>query len=63
MKNKRVRKAMLDAGINQQQLAEILGYTESEMSIILNRVEIAVKEQNDIVARVREWDALRQGVS
>ena len=60
MKNKRIRGAMVQAGINQQQLAEILSKPESEVSVILNKYELAVKEQNDIVARIREWDALRK---
>ncbi len=60
MKNKRIRGAMVQAGINQQQLAEILSKPESEVSVILNKYELAVKEQNDIIARIREWDALRK---
>ena len=60
MKNKRVRKAMLDAGIKQGDLAEILGVNINEMSIML-KYELAVREQHDIVDRIREWDALRYG--
>lgn len=54
MKNKRIRKAMTDAGIGQSKLAEILGISESELSIML-KYELAVKEQHEIVDRIREW--------
>ncbi len=60
MKNKRIKVAMAQAGITQSQLAEILQRPESEISIVLNKYELAVKEQNDITARIREWDALRK---
>lgn len=59
MKNKRIRKAMADAGITQLQLAELLGVKQPEMSIMM-KYELAVREQNDIVARIREYDALRK---
>ena len=59
MKNKRIRKAMLDAGINQNELAEILHINTQELSSVL-KYELAVKEQNNIVATIREWDALRK---
>jgi transcriptional regulator len=61
VKNKRVRKAMLDAGIKQNDLADILGTNTNEVSIML-KYELAVKEQHDIVDRIREWDALRYGI-
>lgn len=60
MKNKRIRRAMMDAGINQTQLAEILRVPMPEMSVML-KYELAVREQNEITARIREWDALRKG--
>lgn len=59
MKNKRIRKAMTDAEINQGELSEILGINKAELSIAL-KYELAVREQNEIVARIREWDALRR---
>lgn len=63
MKNKRIRTAMVHSGINQTQLAELLGVTAAEMSVMM-KYELAVKEQNEIVAKIRERDALRQrGVS
>ena len=59
MKNKRVRVAMAQAGINKGQLAEILRVPMPEMSVML-KYELAVKEQNEITAKIREWDALRK---
>lgn len=52
---------MFDAGINQGQLAKILNERQPDISIVLNKWELAVREQNDIVARIREWDALQKG--
>lgn len=59
MKNKRIRTAMLQAGIKQKDLAEILGISDTELSYVL-KYELAVREQNEIVARIREHDALRK---
>lgn len=59
MKNKRIRAAMLQAGMTQTQLADLLCVPTGEMSIML-KYELAVREQNDIVARIREHDALRK---
>lgn len=53
MTNTRVRKAMMDAGITQSRLAEILGWTESKVSNVLD-VEMSVKAQTEIVAKIRE---------
>ena len=60
MKNKRIRVAMTQAGINQTQLADLLNVPYGEMSIMM-KYELAVREQNDIVARIRENDALKKG--
>lgn len=60
MKNKRIRRAMTDAGISQTELADIMSTSTAEISIALNKYELAVREQNEIVARIREWDALRR---
>ena len=59
MKNKRIKVALAQAGLSQAQLADILNVTATEMSIML-KYELAVREQNDIVARIREFDALRK---
>ena len=53
MTNTRVRKAMMDAGITQSRLAEILGWTESKVSNVLD-VEMSAKSQTEIVAKIRE---------
>lgn len=53
MTNTRVRKAMMDAGITQSRLAEILGWTESKVSNVLD-VEMSAKAQTEIVAKIKE---------
>lgn len=52
MKNERVRVAMARAGINQVQLAELLEVTPAELSIML-KYEMAAKEQNGIIEKIR----------
>lgn len=59
MKNKRVKVAMAQAGLSQVQLADILGVTTTELSIML-KYELAVKEQNEITSRIREYESLRK---
>lgn len=44
---------MMDAGITQSRLAEILGWTESKVSNVLD-VEMSAKAQTEIVAKIRE---------
>ena len=51
--NIKIRKAMLDANISQGDLAEILEMSEPALSIML-RYELAVKVQNEIVAKIRD---------
>lgn len=60
MTNTRVRKAMMDAGITQSRLAEILGWTESKVSNVLD-VEMSAKTQAEIVARIKEAENPREG--
>lgn len=60
MTNTRVRKAMMDAGITQSRLAEILGWTESKVSNVLD-VEMSAKAQTEIVAKIREAEKPREG--
>lgn len=60
MKNKRIKLAMLQAGINQAQLAKLLNVSEPELSNIL-KYELAVKEQNNITATIREYAAMKEG--
>lgn len=52
MTNVRVRRAMMDAGVNQAKLAEILGWSESKVSNVLD-VELSVKAQADIIAKIK----------
>lgn len=51
---------MLQAGINQAQLAKLLNVSEPELSNIL-KYELAVKEQNNITAAIREYAAMKEG--
>lgn len=60
MKNKRIKVVMTQVGINQSELADILQVPNSEVTVMLNKYELAVKEQNNITAKIREWDALRK---
>lgn len=53
MANSKVRRAMIDADINQSRLAEILGWTESKVSNVLD-VELSAKTQTEIVTRIKE---------
>ena len=52
MANARVRKAMIEADINQSRLAEILGWPQSKVSNVLD-VELSAKAQTDIIAKIR----------
>lgn len=52
MANTRVRRAMIEADINQSGLAEILGWSESKVSNVLD-VELSAKTQTDIIAKIR----------
>lgn len=60
MKNKRIRVAMAQAGITQTGLGEIIGAKQAEVSIML-KYELSVHEQNEIVKKIREHDALKKG--
>ena len=57
--NQRIRRAMVDAGITQDTLAEILSVPRSEVSGML-KYELRGNTQRDITARIREWDAQRR---
>lgn len=60
MANTRVRRAMLDADINQSRLAEILGWSESKVSNVLD-VELSAKTQTDIIAKIRNAERNNDG--
>lgn len=55
-KNKRIRKAMTDAGIVQSTLSQILGESETAVSFIL-KYELAKQEQDEIIKAIREYAA------
>jgi len=50
---------MTDAGINQTELADILDINITKLSYAM-QFELSVHEQNEIVKKIREWDALRK---
>lgn len=58
MKNRKVRTAMLNAGINQGDLAKILGISGAEISYML-KYELSVAEQYNIIEKIKEWMAER----
>lgn len=60
MTNTRVRRAMMDANINQSGLAEILGWSESKVSNVLD-VELSAKAQADIIAKIRNAERNNDG--
>ena len=51
--NAKIRKAMIDAGISQGELAEILEMSEPALSIML-KYELSSSVQNDFIARIKE---------
>lgn len=61
MRNKRIRLALAQAGMSQRDLAKLLYVSDTELSIMMKH-ELAVREQNEIVKRIREHDAQRKGV-
>lgn len=46
---------MVDAGVNQSKLAEILGWSEAKVSIVLS-VELSAKAQADIIAKIKNTE-------
>ena len=57
MTNRAIRTAMFKAGINQRQLASILGTNDASVSIMLSR-ELSRAEQKKIVAMINEREVL-----
>lgn len=53
MKNTRVRFAMLETKTTQKELAEMYGVGQPTISEILNKFELAKKEQDGIVKALR----------
>ena len=56
MNNRAIRTAMLQAGIRQRQLAEIMGCSEASVSLML-RYELSRAEQRKIVSLIKEHEA------
>ncbi len=54
-KNPRIRKAMLERGLKQNDLAELLGLNLSELSVML-KYELAREEQDEIIRRIKNDD-------
>lgn len=52
-KNRRVRKALIDYGVDQRRLSAYMGITETECSVMLKR-ELAKFEQDDLIKKIRE---------
>ena len=52
MTNTRIRRVMMEAGVNQSRLAEILGWSESKVSNVLD-VELSAKAQAEIIAKIK----------
>lgn len=61
MRNKRIRLALAQAGMSQRDLAKLLYVSDTELSIMMKH-ELAVREQNEIVKRIREYDAQRKEI-
>lgn len=53
-KNKRIRKAMAEHGLDQTRLAMVLGTNDTEISVMLKR-ELAKTEQDEIIRAIAEW--------
>lgn len=53
MKNKAIRKAMIDADLNQTQLGHILGCTQSTVCGIL-KYELSKESQDEIIKAIKE---------
>ena len=60
MTNKAIRTAMFKAGLNQRQLASILGTNDASVSIMLSR-ELSRAEQKKIVAMINESEIQNNG--
>ena len=54
LKNVNVQKAMVAAGLNQKQLASILGVPVSEMCVML-KYELATDEQRQLISTIKDY--------
>lgn len=53
-KNKRIRKVLLDQGLTQNELAEILGVNIAELSVML-KYELAPEEQRQLISIIKDY--------
>ena len=53
--------ALTQASMSQRDLAKLLSISDTELSIMMKH-ELAVREQNEIVKSIREYDAQRKGI-
>ena len=60
MKNTRVRFAMLEAKITQKELAKACGTTQPQFSAVLGMFELAKKEQDKLIATIKELKAAKE---
>lgn len=56
MTNRRIRKALFEAGLKQYELAEILGVSEGRVSTMLRR-ELPDETQARIVSEIEKYEA------
>ena len=56
MNNKKIRKALFEAGMKQYQLAELMGVSEGRVSTML-RNELPAEKQKEIVSIIRQHEA------
>ena len=59
-KNLRIRRAMLEADMNQRELGELMGLKDPDISKIL-KYELAKSEQDAIIKIIKEADAPQEG--
>lgn len=51
--NLKIRRAMVDAGLSQSKLADLLDLPQPEVSIML-KYELSTELQRDIIAKIKE---------
>jgi len=55
VKNATVRSELARYGMTMTRLAELMGISKQELSIMLNNVEWSAKERNEAVQLIREY--------
>ena len=54
MKNVRVQKEMVAAGLTQKEFAKVLGVANSELCVML-KYELAPEEQRQLISTIRDY--------